>query len=142
MNLSRFLLGVSRWRVAVIVATGVLAGVCGAGFIAVLNRARHAPAIGWKLPAAFLVLLLGKAVSQGLAQLLLARFTRDATLALQQRLARQVVGTPFPRLEQFGTGRILATLTDDVAVLAVALQSIPGVLTNLAVLAGCAVYLA
>ncbi len=142
MNLSRFLLGASRWRVALIAGMGVLAGVCGAGFIAVINRVLHAPAIGWRLPAAFLGLLLGKAVSQGLAQLLLARFTQDATLALQQRLARQVVATPFRRLEQFGTARILGTLTDDVAVLALALQSIPTVLTNLAVLAGCAVYLA
>ena len=76
-----------------------------------------------------------------MARVLLDRFTQRTLTRLCRDLTRQVLATPLRRLEDVGIPRILATLTDDVAWLGWAAQNVPALATNLAMVAGCSLYL-
>src|SRR5262249_12126312 len=65
-----------------------------------------------------------------------------AVLDLGLRLCAQVMRTPLRTLEKKGPAHILAVLTDDVSAIAWALQCLPGLTINGAVLVGGALYLA
>ncbi|HEX2438849.1 MAG TPA: cyclic peptide export ABC transporter, partial [Methylomirabilota bacterium] len=60
---------------------------------------------------------------------------------LCRTLSQKVLATPLRDLERVGIARILSALTDDVAAIAWAVSNVPAVAMNLAILAGCAVYL-
>ena len=53
-----------------------------------------------------------------------------------------MLDAPFEKLEAMGSPRLHATFTDDVPVLSAAVQSVPMLATNFAVLLGCSAYLA
>jgi putative ATP-binding cassette transporter len=72
----------------------------------------------------------------------MVRFAQDKVLDLCEDLTRRVVQTPFRTLERIGPARILTTLSDDVAILSAAIQAIPSLAGNVAVLVGCLSYLA
>jgi len=124
------------------VAAGLLGGVCSAGLIALINTALHRTDLPrTRLIAGFAGLMVAKIGSQALARLLLDRFTQRTLMRLCRDLTRRVLATPLRRLEDVGIPRILATLTDDVAVLGWAAQNVPVLAMNVAVLAGCSIYL-
>jgi putative ATP-binding cassette transporter len=56
-------------------------------------------------------------------------------------LSRRILSAPLRRLEELGAPRLLATLTDDVPVIANALVSIPLLFMNIVIVAGCLTYL-
>ena len=57
-------------------------------------------------------------------------------------LCWKVVRAPYRTLERRGAHEILATLTDDTNAMAWAVNGLPGLAINVAILAGCSVYLA
>jgi putative ATP-binding cassette transporter len=121
---------------------GIAAGACGAGLIALINTALHRPDLSRPLlGAAFVALVLGKLGSTAFSAWLLNGFTLRTLTALCQDLSRRVLATPLRHVEQVGVHRILAALTDDIAMIGLAAQNVPMVATNVAVLVGCAVYL-
>ncbi len=119
----------------------MISGLAGSGFIVVLNSALHAPD-RVRLVLLFVVLVLARILTNLYSQFAVMRLSQDAVLDLSESLSRQVIGTPFRMLERIGPSRIMATLTDDVLIMAAALISIPSAVTNGAVLLGCGVYLA
>ncbi len=131
------------WVVAAAaVAAGLVGGACSAALIALINTALHrADLPRTRLIAGFAGLMMAKIGSQAVARLLLDRFTQRTLMHLCRDLTRRVLATPLRRLEDVGIPRILATLTDDVAMLGWAAQNVPVLAMNLAVLAGCAIYL-
>jgi putative ATP-binding cassette transporter len=56
-------------------------------------------------------------------------------------LCRQVLAAPLRNLEEIGTNRIFATLTQDVPSITRAMLSLPFMIINVAILVGCMVYL-
>ncbi len=127
---------------AAAVAAGLVGGACSAALIALINTALHrADLPRSRLIAGFAGLMMAKIGSQAVARLLLDRFTQRTLMHLCRDLTRRVLATPLRRLEDVGIPRILATLTDDVAMLGWAAQNVPVLAMNLAVLAGCAIYL-
>jgi putative ATP-binding cassette transporter len=94
------------------------------------------------LAAGFAGLLLAKVGSNMLAQLLLNYFAQRTLTRLSANLCRQVLATPLRRLEEVGIPRVLTTLTDDVSMIGWATINIPSLGMNVAILIGCAVYLA
>src|SRR5690606_24553913 len=99
-------------------AAGLLGGACGAGFIALVNTALHRPELSRSmLAAAFAALVIGKVGSNAFARWVLNGFTLRTLTALSQDLSRRVLATPLRRLEEVGVHRILATLTEDVAMI-------------------------
>lgn len=128
--------------VGVIVASA-LSGALGAALIAIIHRALTGSAAGTlTIALAFLAAVLAKAATQYAAQVLLVRFAQGVILNLCRNLCERVLVAPLERLEALGASRVLATLNDDVAVLSAAVQSLPSLATNLAVLVGCSLYLA
>ncbi len=120
---------------------GVLSGLASTAIIALLNTAIHAPQRARLVPL-FLFILVVRIASNLLAQLLVVRFAQRSVLQLTEDIAMEVLETPFRTLERLGPARILTTLTDDVVIMASALQAIPSVITSGAILVGCLVYLA
>jgi putative ATP-binding cassette transporter len=131
------------WGLAVAaVAAGLVGGACAAALIALINSALHRADLSRTLLlGAFAGLMAAKIGSQAVARLLLDRFTQRTLMYLCRDLTRQVLATPLRRLEDVGIPRIFATLTDDVAMLGWAAQNVPVLAMNVAVLAGCSIYL-
>src|SRR5437899_7496776 len=146
MNLSRlarFLLRGPKGTLLVLLATGLIAGACSAGLLAVINvLVHHTGGVPRALALLFAALAVAKIAAHGVSQLSLVYLVQDAVLHLGLKLCAQVTRTSLRTLEKKGPSHILAVLTDDVSAVAWALQCVPGLTINGAVLVGGAVYLA
>jgi putative pyoverdin transport system ATP-binding/permease protein len=143
MELFRFLLNASRRMLLGLFVASVLAGASSAALLAVIHRALIPGDTGLGLiAAAFVAALAVKLIAQYVSQVMLVQFAQQIVLKLCRDLCDRVLATPLDRLEALGTPRLLATLNDDVTVLSGAVLAVPTMATNMAVLAGCAAYLA
>ena len=143
MELIRFLLRTSRSMMVAIIGASVVSGALGGALIAIVNRALATNGVQtWTVILAFLAVILARMATQFFSAVLLVRFAQDTVLAMSRRLCDQVMRTPFAKVEAMGTPRVLATLTEDVTVLSAAVLALPTLATNLAMLAGCSIYLA
>jgi putative ATP-binding cassette transporter len=120
----------------------LLSGACNAGLVALVtktltNSGRTTRALLW----GFIALGLGKVITNFISQALLARFSHGAIAELRRELMRKVLGVPLRKLEELGTTRILAALTDDVFNVAQSLEAIPIITVNVAILLFGAIYL-
>lgn len=143
MDLFVFLIRSARRMVLGTIVASVLAGVLGASVIALIHSALRGHGLPQRyLLLAFLGVVALKIATQSAANIMLVRFAQDTILRLCNQLCEKVLSAPFDRLEVLGGSRLLATLTDDVATLSGAVQAIPSLATNLAVIIGCSAYLA
>jgi putative ATP-binding cassette transporter len=143
MELIRFLLRTSPRMVIATMIASVASGALSGALIAIVNRALATSGVRtWTIMMAFLAVVLARVITQFISAALLVRFAQDTVLALCRRLCEQVLRVPFAKVEAMGSPRVLATLTEDVAVLSGAVLALPSLATNVAMLAGCAVYLA
>jgi putative ATP-binding cassette transporter len=139
----QFLLRESPGGLVSMVAAGLLSGACSAGILAVINRFLHrTDAPTTVLFALFVALVAGKVISNALSQFLLVRFSQGAILDLSLALCRRMTQAPLQFLERKGKAELLTTLTDDVSWVVWAIQCIPQLVMNGAVLIGCGFYLA
>ncbi|MGH8583367.1 MAG: cyclic peptide export ABC transporter [Gammaproteobacteria bacterium] len=143
LRLLRFLLKRSRGVVVLMTCAGVLSGLISVAVVAIISRALHA---GEHVPAylvlGFVLLVAGK-IGSGLAsQLLFTRFSQGTILELSLTLAEKILKAPLRSIERHGAARVLSTLTDDVGSVTWAVQSLPRLATNAAVVLGCGFYLA
>jgi putative pyoverdin transport system ATP-binding/permease protein len=142
-RLVRFLLRGHKRTLLVLLATGLVSGVCSAGLLAVINVLVHQTGgVPRALALLFAALAVAKIAAHGVSQLSLVYLVQDAVLDLGLKLCAQVTRTSLRTLEKKGPPHILAVLTDDVSAVAWALQCVPGLTINGAVLVGGAVYLA
>lgn len=141
MRLLPYLFRNARREILLVAGLGLLGGISSAALIAVINRVLHSPSAASLLLAAFVIATLVK-IGSGLASsLLLLQMTQGCILKLCDEMCRRILETPFRRLEEVGAARILACLTDDVNALSAAIQAVPPLTVNMAILAGCWVYL-
>ncbi|HIK46646.1 MAG TPA: ABC transporter ATP-binding protein, partial [Leptolyngbyaceae cyanobacterium M65_K2018_010] len=134
----------SAWpAVALALATGFLSGACSAGLIALISLTLATEAIATtRLAGAFGLLVAIALVTGIISRVVLVRLSQQAVFALQMRLSRQILATELDRLEQVGWPRLLAALTEDIQTLSAAVAVLPLLCVNLAVVAGCMVYIA
>ncbi len=142
MKLLLYLLRTSTRNLLLVAALGIAGGLASAGLVAIVNHALHNAAARGVLLLAFAGLAGVKIGSSLTSNLLLVRLAQKTVLDLCDELCQRVTATSLRQLEQIGSPRILACLTEDVAVLSAAIQAIPSLTVNAAVLAGCAIYLA
>lgn len=129
--------------VVLTVLMAVISGACNAGLIAAVNSALTGPRpIPNRLVWWFAVLGLAKVVSLFASQATLAGFSQRAIAELRRGLIRKVLAVPLRQLEEIGTPRILAVLTEDVLNVTQALLALPLITVNVAILFGGGVYLA
>jgi putative pyoverdin transport system ATP-binding/permease protein len=141
MTLLKFIFRTCRGLVFATIGMGLLSGACNAGLIALVNIALTPGSRNRGLVWAFVALGLGKVVSLFLSQAVLAGFSQKAVAELRRDLIRKILAVPLRDLEELGTPRILAALTDDVFNVTQALLAVPVVSVNLSILLGGAVYL-
>jgi putative ATP-binding cassette transporter len=143
MNLIFFLLRSSWGMVAIAVVTGFLSGGSSAALIALISDAvsdsasKSVPSIAWAFVGLALVALLTSIISQ----IVLIHLSQDAVLQLRMRLSRQILASELTHIEQLGTPRLLATLTEDVQAVTSAVYVVPFLCIDLAIVAGCLIYI-
>ncbi len=130
--------------VLAITALGLVKGFAGSGFIILINHVLHN---NGKSPVHILIVLfvclaIARLATDLSAQWVLVHFAQEKLLDLCDALSRRVILTPLRTLERIGPARLLSTLTDDVSILSSAILAMPSLAGNLAVLAGCLIYLA
>ena len=142
MDLLVFLWQSSRRMVTIALLTGFLSGGSSAALIALISLALAgsgiSPAVvAWSFGGLAIVTLL----TDILARVVLIRLSQEAVFQLQQRLSQQILGAELSHLEQLGTPRLLATLTEDVQAISNAVFVLPLLCINLALVAGSLVYI-
>ncbi len=143
MSFWRFITRGSRGLTAAAVVAGIVSGACSAALIALINMILNGEleTTRWGV-GGFVFLTFAKIGSNGLATMTLEHFSQRTLADLCRDLSRRVLATPLRRLEELGMARILTGLTEDVAVIGWAMRNVPTLAINLAMVAGCSVYLA
>jgi putative ATP-binding cassette transporter len=136
-----FLLKSSRSLVLVALLAGAVAGLSNTGLLALINSSLSNSNATTALIWGFAGLCLLMVVSRFVSNVLLIRLSQNAVFDLRVSLSRRILSAPLRRLEELGAPRLLATLTDDVPVIANALVSIPLLFMNTVIVAGCLIYL-
>lgn len=143
MNLIYFLLRSSWGMVAIAIVTGFLSGGSSAGLIALISRAvgdsasSSLTSIAWGFAGLAIVALITSII----CRVMLIRLSQDAVFQLQMRLSRQILSSELSHLEQLGTPRLLATLTEDIQAISSAVFVIPFLCINMAIVAGGLLYI-
>lgn len=130
-----------RASVALALAAGVLSGAASAAFIAVIGAALSSGPQPWWLLAAFAALCLLLPLFRFLSNVLLLRLSERTQFELRLDLCRRILSTPLRRIEEIGSPRMLAALTDDVGTIVVAFMNLPLLLMQLTVVVGCLIYM-
>ncbi len=145
MNLIWLLLRASGVQVIVAVLAGLISGATTARLIALINTtltqgvsSNQAIANSvWFFVALASIILISSIISQ----VLLIKISQNAVYRLRLQLSKGILSSELRHLEQLGTPRLLATLTDDVATLSNTVYAIPFICVDIAVIGGCLIYL-
>ena len=143
MSVFRYLFQECPKMIVVVSLVSLAGGMCGAGLVALINYSLTSPRFSRSvLLLAFAFLVFGKILSGAISQQMLFRHAQQVTMNMCVRLCRDLTNSSLRNVESLGVPRIMATLTDDVNSLGSAIQSIPALIVNAAVLVGCSAYLA
>lgn len=133
----------SRITIATIILAGFLAGLGNTALLAVINTALSGRSSSYRaLLFIFITLCVLIPASAFLSQVLLVRLTAKATYDMRRGLCHSILSAPLPKLEEIGMARLFGILTDDIATMTTTISSLPGLLTQCAVICGCLAYLA
>lgn len=136
---------IRRSRTVVLLAAlaGALSGAGTIGVIAVLQQALAEPeGTNWALIAVFTAAALTVLLAGAGSAALLIRLAQRTIHNLRLELCNRILDTGLRRAERIGVGRLLAALTDDVMVITAAVQSLPLLFINGAIVVGALVYVA
>jgi putative ATP-binding cassette transporter len=142
MNLIAFLFQRSRKLVTWSVVTSIISGISNATLVAVVNSALKRNGLAsTRVIGEFLALCLVLPASRYVSELLLNKLGQEALYDLRIDLSRQILMSPLVHLEQLGTARLMAALTEDVPALTSLILILPALCLNAAILTGCLIYM-
>lgn len=141
MKIIFFFLQHSRRAVLLSIMAGVFSGICNAALLAAINSALKSGHPTVMLMWSFAGLCVLLPVTRFSSEMLLTKLGQDAMYQLRMKLCRQVLSTPLRNLEILGPARILTTLTDDIPTIIIALNAIPVLCVNAALVLGCLIYM-
>lgn len=132
----------SRTMIVLAVVTSSLAGVSYTMLIALIKRALKGdltsqPKVVWT----FFAFCLAIPICGFASQMVLLYLTSKASYELRIQLSRQILAAPLRQLERLGPPRLLATVTQDIGSVIELVTVLPQMLTQLAMMMGCVVYL-
>lgn len=132
----------SRTMIGLAILTSFIAGVGYTMLIALIKGALAdnllaEPNLIWS----FVVFCLAIPICGFASQMLLLSLTSKAAYELRIQLSRQILASPLRQLESLGPHRLLATVTQDIGSVIELVTVLPQMLTQLAMMAGCLVYL-
>ena len=132
----------SRLMIALAVGTSFLAGI---GYTALLALIKRALADGLfaqpKVVWSFIAFCFAIPICGFTSQLILLYLTSNAAYELRIQLSRQILSAPLRQLETLGPSKLLASITQDIGSVIELVTVLPQMLTQLAMMAGCVVYL-
>ncbi len=141
MQVIWFLLHASWWSMAIAIITGLISGVGSAALIAIINTSVNSNDPGsWLWP--FLGVAMTALFTGIVSQFLLIDLAQNSVYNLRLDLSRRILAAPFQQLEELGASSLLASLTEDVAVISNTVSIIPFFCIDIAIIASCLVYLA
>ncbi|ADG78934.1 Cyclic peptide transporter OS=Tsukamurella paurometabola (strain ATCC 8368 / DSM / CCUG 35730/ CIP 100753 / JCM 10117 / KCTC 9821 / NBRC 16120 / NCIMB 702349 / NCTC 13040) OX=521096 GN=Tpau_2327 PE=4 SV=1 [Tsukamurella paurometabola] len=142
MKLLRFLLSISPAAIAAAVVAGLIAGGANAYLLTLINGL-VAPGPMPTVTGTEFVVTAAVVVTAGVAsQLVLLHLAQAAVFRLRVQLSQRVLAAPLEHIERLGDHRLLATLTEDVRSLSMAVSGIPGLCIDVATIIGALTYLA
>lgn len=132
----------SRTLIALAVVSSFLAGV---GYTLLIALIKNALSDGLfarpGLIRTFVVFCLAIPICGFAAQMILLYLTSKAGYELRIQLSRQILAAPLRQLETLGQHRLLATMSQDIGSVIELVTVLPQMLTQLAMMAGCLIYL-
>ncbi len=141
MSLVTFLLQSSWQMMAIAAVTGFISGTSSAGLIALISYAINHPSSVTMPLLGFLGLAAVALLTSIISQVVLVRLAHHAVFHLRMRLIRQILTSELSDLEQIGSPRLLATLTEDVRAITSAVFVLPLLCIDLAIVIGCLIYI-
>ena len=142
MKLVVFLLRSSLGTVCLAVLAGIVAGVSNTGLLIIINSALSKSGTPQNtLIWAFALLCSAMLVSRAASWIFLVQLAHRVTFKLRLELSARILAAPLQHLEKLGAPRLLATLTDDVAMIASALIATPMLAVHVVVVITCLAYL-
>ncbi|AGC44907.1 ABC transporter ATP-binding protein [Myxococcus stipitatus DSM 14675] len=144
MSLLALLFQKSKLPIIFAALLGILTGASSAALVAVMNQALTSRTVAdaLLLGPAFAGLAAAVLVLRIVSQMQLNSLQQMALLDLRLSLCRRILEAPLRKLEESGQHKLMAALTEDIAVINTTIAVIPSVIISLATLAGCLVYLA
>jgi putative ATP-binding cassette transporter len=121
---------------------GLVSSAFGIGFVAAIHRALDSNTVNRDLALAFVGFGLGRVLATYFAGTLLGTHAQEVITELRRKLIGRVLSVPYRNVEKLGQARVQAVLTHHVSTLSRALESVPVMLLNGALLLGGAAYLA
>ena len=131
----------SRSMLGLAILTSVLAGVGYTLLIALIREALGGGLAGSNLVWSFVAFCLAIPICGFASQVLLLQLTAKAAYELRIQLSRQILSAPLRQLEKLGPHRLLASVTQDIGSVIELVTVLPQMLTQLAMMLGCVVYL-
>jgi putative pyoverdin transport system ATP-binding/permease protein len=131
----------SRLAIGLVVLAGILSGVANAGLIASINATLNLKGPRSGLTWGFIALCAAIPITRFFSNFVLVRLTNRALKELRLQLCGRILAAPLRQLEQIGSSRLLATITEDVGSIVAGIASIPHLVLNFSLVAGCLVYL-
>lgn len=142
MDIVLHLLSQSRARIMLGVVTGILGGLGNAVLIGWINTELHVSTLNveyapvWYGGFGLLVL-----ITHMISVLIVMRVSLTVTRDLRMELSRRIIDAPLRLLQQLGTARLMANLTEDIGFLVEAFQEIPHLFIHVSWVVGCLAYL-
>lgn len=142
MKMIWFLLRSSWLTVAIAALTGSISGACSASLIALINNAISSTLNKTEqLFLGFIGLATVAFLTNLTSQYLLSSVSYNSVYELRLKLSDWILACPLRHLEEIGTNRIIATLTEDTEMIGNTIGSIPFLWIDIALILGCLVYL-
>jgi len=134
----------SSWRLMVFaIVASLLSGIANIGLLSLMNAtltgSKSIIGVSVAKYAIFCVLLI---LTKIMSDLALIRMGQDTIFHLRMQLARQILFAPVRKLEELGTPKLMASLTDDVYKIANLITFIPSICISFTIVLGCFAYLA
>ncbi|HKR12411.1 MAG TPA: cyclic peptide export ABC transporter [Pyrinomonadaceae bacterium] len=137
-----FLLRSSLGTVSLAVLAGIVAGASNTGLLIVINSVlSNSGTPHDTLVWTFASLCAAMFVSRAASWIFLVQLAHRVTFKLRLELSSRILAAPLQHLEKLGAPRLLATLTDDVSVIAGALTATPMLVVHIVVVITCLGYL-
>jgi putative ATP-binding cassette transporter len=142
MKILSFISRVSPGIVVLTVIAGIISGIGSAVLLALIGSALSSRGFtGINSALLFMAVCLTVLATGVASQALLIRLSQGLTYDLRLDLCRRIISAPLRQLEETGTHRLMASLTNDIIVMTDALINLPPFCINFTTLIVCLVYL-
>ncbi|TES55749.1 cyclic peptide export ABC transporter [Halalkalibacterium halodurans] len=142
MSIYKYLFSISKKNVLYALIAGLISGASSTGVIAVINHTiNNQQSTGYHIVLAFIALCLTMLLSSLVSGYLLIKLAQGSIINLRINLSKRILSTPLRKVEQNGSHRLLASLTDDVMAIANAITVSPMLIINLFIVLGCLIYM-